>query len=398
MGRHLHSPGSLPRKYLRGKALKDVGPNDHSAEVCSNTEPPVFMATPVWLDCDPGHDDAMAIIMAAHSPSIRLIGVSTVAGNQTVLKTTVNAAKILTVAGVSAGDVPLVMGQSEPLIRAPRHDPGIHGESGMEGSAMLDRFKPSSEFWVPGSVAARDQNSIKSGRNWASEVASRIASCDEKVVIVATGALTNVAMLLSLYPSLSSKIKRIALMGGAIGIGNRSAVAEFNILCDPEAARRVFSSGIEVIMVPLEVTHTALADENIVKDILSLRTPFAQMVVDLLHFFKDTYKRVFGFGSPPVHDPCAVAAVIAPDIFTLKSMRVEVVVGDHTCAGQTVCDVWGDFLKPNSPTIKVATRMDVAAFWQLMLGAVRRCDAVTPFNAFARAQYGPQRSTLRSKL
>merc|ERR1711865_681780 len=154
-------------------------------------------------------------------------------------------------------------------------------------------------------------------------------------------------------------------MGGAIGVGNRSPVAEFNILCDPEAADIVFNSELEVVMVPLEVTHTALATEHVLSRIKSLDTPFATLVVDLLTFFRDTYKRVFDFDHPPVHDICAVAYVIAPSMFQTRLMRVDVECGNGLCVGQTVCDVW-DYSKEGA-NVHVATSMNVGAFWDLCL-------------------------------
>eukprot|EP00466_Bigelowiella_natans_P007188 jgi/Bigna1/40369/e_gw1.42.26.1 len=320
----------------------------------------------VWLDCDPGrHDDAFAILLAAHSPSIKLLGISTVAGNQSIDKTTFNAWKMAAVANLPSS-IPVIQGQGKPLLREGRHDPDIHGESGLEGSSDLGDYYTS---------ARRKRRSV-------------LHSIDSPLVQLTRyfythAALTNVALLLTLYPNIHSKIEQaIAVMGGAIGIGNRSPVAEFNILLDPEAARVVFSSSIKTIMVPLEVTHTALATEAVLKRIKDFNTPFGDMSVDLLTFFKDTYERVFGFKHPPVHDPCAMAYVIAPGIFRTRSfLHVEVVVGDHKCAGQTVCDVWKDFSK-DPPNVHVAEKMDVDKFWDLMIDALKCCDKATPFNAF----------------
>ncbi|GAB5356167.1 hypothetical protein AAMO2058_000267900 [Amorphochlora amoebiformis] len=175
-------------------------------------------------------------------------------------------------------------------------------------------------------------------------------------------------------------------MGGAIGIGNRSPVAEFNILVDPEAAKIVFESGAKVVMIPLEVTHTALATETVMKKILDMKTPFAKVAVDLLSFFKSTYKKTFGMNDPPVHDPCAIAYVIAPEIFTLKHLVVDVITGDHKCKGQTVCDIWRDYYIGRKPNVYVATKMNVDEFWDMMCGALRRCDKVTPINEYVMAQ------------
>eukprot|EP01062_Namystynia_karyoxenos_P071555 TRINITY_DN67129_c0_g1_i1.p2 TRINITY_DN67129_c0_g1~~TRINITY_DN67129_c0_g1_i1.p2 ORF type:complete len:379 (+),score=126.93 TRINITY_DN67129_c0_g1_i1:75-1139(+) len=318
---------------------------------------------PMWLDCDPGHDDALAIILAAHSPGCKLLGVSTVAGNQTLPKTTKNACKVVAAAG-RAGDVGVYHGADRPLLRQNRHDPEIHGESGLEGSKVFDRFPPPLDVLRKGKAVVA--------------MAEAILKSDAPVALVATGMLTNVAILLRLYPEVLPKLREISLMGGAIGIGNRHPVAEFNILEDPEAAAIVFNAPVRVTMVPLEVTHTALATEQVLGEVERLGTPFASMVCDLIRFFKDTYRRVFKFEAPPIHDPCAVAAVLRPDIFELQHLHVDVVTGEHLCAGQTVVDVWEASSKPKN--VYVARSMDTAAFWELMLGALKRCNGVSPVN------------------
>eukprot|EP01065_Artemidia_motanka_P018360 TRINITY_DN21674_c0_g1_i2.p1 TRINITY_DN21674_c0_g1~~TRINITY_DN21674_c0_g1_i2.p1 ORF type:complete len:349 (+),score=72.37 TRINITY_DN21674_c0_g1_i2:61-1107(+) len=322
----------------------------------------------IWLDCDPGHDDAMAIILAAHSPSCVLLGISTVAGNQTLPKTTVNACRVVTLAG-AAGSVKVYAGAERPLLKVNRHDPEIHGESGLEGSKTLDAF--GADERVLGSEKA------------VVAMASAILKCPCDVDLVATGTLTNVGILLRLYPEVIPKLRSITLMGGAIGIGNRHPVAEFNILEDPEAAHIVMNAPVRVVMVPLEVTHTALATPEVLSRVRQVGTPFMDCIADLITFFRDTYKRVFRFESPPVHDPCAIAAVLRPELFKMRRLRVDVVTGDHICAGQTVVDVWEASAKPRN--VWVAEEMDVGAFWELMHAALLRCNAATPFNEHAEA-------------
>ena len=238
--------------------------------------------TAIWLDCDPGHDDAMALLLAAHSPgALRLLGVSTVAGNQSVDKTTHNACRVLDAVG-AAPAIKVVRGQDAPLLRPARHDPGIHGESGLDGSAILDGVRADPARLVS-----------KAGTKGVMHMAESILGhTGGKVTLIATGALTNVALLLALYPEVKPALTEIVLMGGAMGIGNRHPVAEFNILCDPEAAQLVFTCGVRVVMVPLEVTHTALATPEVMGRITARRSLLSAMVVDLLSFFKDTCVRV----------------------------------------------------------------------------------------------------------
>jgi inosine-uridine nucleoside N-ribohydrolase len=142
---------------------------------------------------------------------------------------------------------------------------------------------------------------------------------------VATGCLTNFALLLSVFPEIKQKIEKIVLLGGAVGIGNISPCAEFNILIDPEAAKIVFDSGVEIVMVPIEVTHTALVTPSVISRVKALDSPFGQLCVDLLNFFGETYKRVFYFDFPPLHDPLAVAYVIEPSLFVTRHLRVDIV-------------------------------------------------------------------------
>lgn len=322
--------------------------------------------TAVWMDCDPGHDDAIALLLLANHPSIRVVGVTAVAGNQTVGKTYANALKLMAIAGQP--DIPVYRGQARPMIRAPKHDPGIHGESGLDGSPTFDAFTRDSP--VP-SEWSQKKGVLAMGEAIAADKA-------DQITIIATGALTNVALFLTLFPELCAKIERIVFMGGAMGIGNRHPVAEFNIVCDPEAAKIVVDSRIEVVMVPLEVTHTAIFTQVIQQRVEALSSKLSKMVVELMTFFSATYKSEFGFqDGPPVHDACAVAYVIDSTLFTAPLMRVDVVTGEHLCAGQTVCDQYKSF-HGKEPNVKVAMKMNVEGFWMLLVAALSRCNRITP--------------------
>ena len=313
----------------------------------------------IWLDCDPGHDDVMAILMAAFHPEIRLLGVSTVAGNQSVEKTCANARGVL--ASVGKEDVPVFRGQASALLSPMPFCPEIHGESGLDGpdgNALFPPVAPSlgEEFWLP----AVHERIMKSYRE-----------AGEPIWLVCTGSLTNAALLLSLYPSLKSCIQ-ISLMGGALGIGNTGPVAEFNIQNDPEAAKIIFESGVPITMVPLELTHQVLADESVLKSIGD-GSPFRRKIRDLLLFFRQTYRDVFGFEYPPLHDPLAVFYVIRPELFSVKAMRVDIECSSQLSRGQTVCDYYNRSVLP--PNASVALGVDVAAFWMEMLDCLDRAEA-----------------------
>lgn len=300
------------------------------------------------LDCDPGHDDAMAILLAAASPAIELEAITTVAGNQTLEKTTLNALRVCSVAGIT--DVPIASGCDRPLRRDPIVAGDIHGASGLDG---VD--------W--------DDPTVELDPRHAVDLILEAAESDERpLTVVAVGPLTNVATALARSPRLASRLERIAIMGGAIGLGNRTPSAEFNIVADPEAAAVVVGSGVPITLVPLEVTHRALATGEVLARIAALGTPVAEMSVALMRFFAETYERVFGFGAPAVHDPCAVAAIIDPSIVPTRRMNVSIDTVSELSLGRTVCDVYGT--TGRAPNADVGMGLDADRFWALMVDAL----------------------------
>ena len=312
--------------------------------------------TAVWLDCDPGHDDAFALVLAAHSSKLDLIGVSCVAGNASVKNCVRNARSVLSAIGHT--NVPVFAGAARPLVRKSRICPEIHGETG------LDKEKGGPVF--PHASTSKDDDGIGGGHG-ALELAQRLlafsrANEGQRLVLVCTGALTNAALALALVPSLANVIE-IVLMGGAAAGGNTGPQAEFNIQVDPDAAQMVLQAGVRVTMVPLDVTHTAIATEKVIQEIRKrVKGAFGSAIEDLLGFFAKTYKDVFGFvEGPPVHDPTAVAYVIAPEIFETKHVRVDVERHSELCLGQTVVD-WHNIQKL-PPNCHLAVKMDVEKFW-----------------------------------
>ena len=303
----------------------------------------------VVLDCDPGHDDAIAILLAAASPVIELEAITTVAGNQTLDLVTLNARRVCSVAGIT--DVPIAAGSDRPLRRDPIVAEAIHGASGLDG---VDWDEPT----VP-----------LDPRHGVDLLVDRARADDTRpLTVVAVGPLTNVAAALARDPAVAARIDRIAVMGGAVGLGNWTPSAEFNIHADPEAAAAVLASGVPVTLVPLEVTHRALATEAVVARIESLGTPVARVAAALMRYFADTYRRVFGFDAPAVHDPCAVAAVIDPSAVTTRRVNVEIDTTSGLSAGRTVCDVYG--VTGRAPNVDLATDLDVDGFWDLVVDAI----------------------------
>ncbi len=299
----------------------------------------------ILLDCDPGHDDAIAILLAARSPALRLEAITTVAGNQTLEKTTRNALKVCSVAGIR--DVPVAAGMDRPLVRDLQVAANIHGASGLDGPAL-----PEPDL-MPVPMHGVDL------------LIEKLLASDGDLTIVATGPLTNVAVAMRREPAIVPKIQQIVLMGGAVGVGNTTPAAEFNIYVDPEAAHMVFHCGRPVTMIGLDVTHQAQATPEVRARIRALGSPVARLVDELLGFFGEKYLQVYGFPAPPVHDPCAVAWVIAPTLIVSQPMRVEVELRGEWTTGRTVCDRYGITGKPANA--EVGLELDAPRFWDLLI-------------------------------
>ncbi len=309
----------------------------------------------ILLDCDPGHDDAIAILLAARAPEIQLEAITTVAGNQTLEKTTRNALRVCSVAGIRT--VPIAAGMDRPLVRELRVAANIHGQSGLDGPAL-----PEPDLTLA-PIHGVDL------------LIERLLASDGDLTIVATGPLTNVAAALRREPRIVPKIQQIVLMGGAMGLGNTTPAAEFNISVDPEAAHIVFTCGRPITMIGLDVTHQAQATPEVRARIRALGSPVARLVDDLLGFFGETYLQVYGFPAPPVHDPCAVARVIDPTLIRCMPMHVAVELRGEWTTGRTVCDRYGRTGQPANA--EVGLQLDVARFWDLLIETLTTYN-VTP--------------------
>jgi inosine-uridine nucleoside N-ribohydrolase len=302
------------------------------------------LALSVLYDCDPGHDDAIALLLLLASPEIELLGVSTVAGNQTLAKTTANAIRVLD--HVGRDDIPVAAGASRPLVRPLRIADHVHGETGLDGPRLPAPSRdPSRGHAIDAIAMALDASPLP-------------------VTLIATGPLTNVALFLSRYPDLQHKLERIVFMGGAIGLGNVTPAAEFNLWVDPEAAARVLSSGIELMMVGLDVTHQALITDVQV-DQLAGAGRAGRLVADLYAFYSGYHRRRYGWAGAPVHDVVAVAQVIDPAILRQRACGVLVDTGGEPSRGRTYVDLWG--VAGWTPNCRVAVRIDAPRFLKLLV-------------------------------
>ncbi|MDD4541931.1 MAG: nucleoside hydrolase [Eubacteriales bacterium] len=277
---------------------------------------------PVILDGDPGHDDAIAWTLAASSPRLEILAVTTVAGNVSLDKTTLNSRKIWTLLG---SDVTLAQGASKPLFTEHIDAPSVHGESGLDGPDLPDP-----------KVDLHELNAVDL-------MAKILREAKEPVTIVPTGPLTNVALLLLTYPELKEKIAHICFMGGGLAYGNWTPAAEFNILVDPEAAYVVFHSGLPLTMCGLDVTEQALVKPADIERMRRIDNPVARIVAEWLDFFYLFHKEK-GYAGAPVHDAVAVIALTNPEILTKTRCYVDVELAGDYCRAATVADrydVWG---------------------------------------------------------
>jgi inosine-uridine nucleoside N-ribohydrolase len=301
------------------------------------------MSTPVLLDCDPGHDDAIALLLALGSDELELRGVTTVAGNQTLEKTTANAIRVLELAG--RAEIRVAAGAGRPLVREPRVAADVHGETGLDGPDL-----------PPPQAEPSPQHAVDF-------LAERISGA----TLVATGPLTNVALLLARYPE--AQPERIVLMGGAIAEGNVTPAAEFNIWADPEAAHRVFTSGLDVTMVGLDVTHRALVTPAHAGQ-LRESGRIGTVVAELLEFYGGFHRATYGWDGSPIHDAVAVAHVVDPALLEVERLNVRVDTESELCRGRTVVDLWRR--TGLEPTANVAVRIDSERFVDLLLQRLAR--------------------------
>jgi pyrimidine-specific ribonucleoside hydrolase len=316
------------------------------------------MITPIILDCDPGHDDAIALLLALASPELELLGVTTVSGNQTLEKTTANAIRVLDLA--RRPEIPVAPGADRPLVRERFVASYVHGESGLDGP---DLPPPSRS---PSGVHAID---FIAGR-----LAEERSRHRRKVTLVPTGPLTNIALFLARYPRSAANVERVVLMGGAIAEGNVTPAAEFNIWADPEAAHRVFTSGLDVTMVGLDVSHRALMTRAHAERLRG-HGAVGRAVAELWDFFSAYHRETYGSEDSPIHDALAVAYVAESDLLETAHVHVDIETSSELSRGRTLVDLWRR--TGRAPNARVAVNVDSQRFLELLVGRVGSLAAET---------------------
>ncbi|WP_425147746.1 nucleoside hydrolase [Deinococcus sp.] len=298
---------------------------------------------PVILDGDPGHDDAINILLAHASPELAVLGVTTSYGNVALERTTRNALVTLALIG---SHTPVYMGADRPLLVPRLSAESVHGQTGLDGPLL-----PS---------PAREAEALHAALFMIEAVRAR----PRQVSLLPTGPLTNLALALRLAPDIAPLIREIVWMGGSLDVGNWTPAAEFNALCDPHAAQIVFSSGVPLTMFGLNATHQAIATPARIAPFRGLGTPVGEVVAELLEFFAEHHRERYGWDGGPLHDPLTSAYLIAPELFGVQPMYVEVDTSGGPSSGRTNCDLWR--VTGRAPNANVAVTVDADGFYALL--------------------------------
>src|SRR5215207_964022 len=306
------------------------------------------MAIPCILDCDPGHDDAIAILLAAAHPALELRAITTVGGNAPLDKVTLNARRVCTLAGIR--DVPIGAGAEGPGVGVLQPAADVHGESGLDGPEL------------PEPDVALD------GRPAADLIAAELAGADEPLTLFATGPLTNVAAVLERAGR--ERVREVVWMGGSTERGNRTPYAEFNAWVDPDAAAAVLASGVPFTLVGLNLTHQARATAEVIARMRALGTRLGDTVAGWFEYFGGSYRSLFGADAPPVHDPCAVALIAEPGAARCVDAFLAIETEGRWTRGATVVDLGGRCGR--EPNARIAMELDAERFWNVVVAAVER--------------------------
>ena len=310
---------------------------------------PTLTPRPVILDGDPGHDDAVNILLACSSPELDVLGVTTTYGNVGLERTTHNARVVRELIDAA---FPVYPGADRPLVASRLSAEAVHGASGLDGPDLP--------------TPTRDAETLHAAQFIIDSVRSRPG----EVTLLPTGPLTNLALALRLAPDIVALIREVVWMGGSLDTGNWTPSAEFNALCDPHAARIVFESGVNLTMFGLNATHQAIANPARVAAFRQLGTKVGEFTAVLLEFFAEHHRERYGWDGGALHDPMTAAYLIAPELFGVRSMRVDIDTSEGPSAGRTVCDVWR--VTGKAPNADVALSVDADGFFGLLTERIGR--------------------------
>lgn len=304
------------------------------------------MKQKIILDCDPGHDDAIALLVAAYNDKFDLIGVSTCAGNQTIEKTSKNALNLLRFFN---SDLKVAKGATNPIKRKIKTCPEIHGESGLDGfefPTYEEEYdsRPAYQFIIDTVLA------------------------NKGIIVITTGPMTNLTLALSHNPDIAKNIKEIVLMGGSTTSGNITPEAEFNILVDPEAADICFKSGVPLRMLGLNVTRKIMVNEKVIEEASKINTRGSDLFVKLMEVFNKNQRQFFGLEHGPLHDPATIISLLNEKAFKFEPMHVEIDTSDSKFLGKTRCS------KKEPHNCNVAISVNLDEYWSEIYKHLRRCE------------------------
>ncbi|WP_420594446.1 nucleoside hydrolase [Deinococcus sp.] len=299
---------------------------------------------PVILDGDPGHDDAINILLACSNPELEVLGVTTTYGNVGLNRTTQNALIVRELIGAT---FPIYPGADRPLIAERLSAEAVHGESGLDGPDLPVPRRPAETLHA------------------AQFIIESVRSRPGEITLLPTGPLTNLALAFRLAPDILPLIREIVWMGGSTDTGNWTPAAEFNALCDPHAAQIVFESGVPITMFGLNVTHQAIANPARVAAFRQLGTRVGEFTAVLLEFFAEHHRLRYGWDGGALHDPMTAAYLLAPELFAVRPMRVDIDITTGPSAGRTHCDVWN--VTGQAPNADVAMQVDADGFFALLV-------------------------------
>ncbi len=302
----------------------------------------------IILDCDPGHDDMVAIILALASKEINLLGITTVAGNQTVEKTFKNALATLTL--LKRTDIPVFKGAEKPLLRKLKTAEDFHGDTGLDG------------------IKLPEPKVKKTNIDAVDFIIDRLIKSSEKILLVATGPLTNIALSILKNPEIKYKIEHLVIMGGAIYDSNITPAAEFNIYVDPEAAKVVFESGIPITMIGLDVTNKCVFDFEDINKMKKSQNKLSRIIGNLLDFFARANLRTYNISGAPLHDPLTIAYLIDKNIIKTKHLHVDIETKGEFTSGATVVDIYN--ITGKTPNAEVALKVDVQKYKSMIFNAI----------------------------
>jgi purine nucleosidase len=310
------------------------------------------IARPIVIDTDPGQDDAVAILAALASPEdLDVLAITAVAGNVPIDKTVTNALALVELVG--RPDVPVYRGSARPMVKELVTAEYVHGPTGLDGADL-----------PPPTIAPTEGHAVD-------HLVDLLMSRDEPTTVCTLGPLTNVALALVKEPAITTRIDQLVMMGGGFFEGgNTTPAAEFNIYVDPHAAHVVFTSGIPIVMMPLDVTHQAITTPERLRRFGDLGTPAGDAVAGMLGFYDRFDKSKYGLEGGPLHDPSVIAYLLSPDLFRGKEVSVEIETAPGPTQGMTLVDWWG--VTGTEPNALVMNEIDDDGFYDLLVDRISR--------------------------